>query len=221
VTRWRIAVGSDQTEAAWDAPPGGQPRAVFACAHGAGGHMDDRALLAVRDTLLPLGVGLVRFNFLYKARGSARPDLMPRLLECWNAVVARVREELAPRVLIVGGRSMGGRAASVMVSEGADVDGLLLLAYPLHPPGQPEKLRTAHLPAIRVPVLCFNGTRDPFCDPPLMEQTLATLGKNWRMHWLEAADHSFHVQKRSGRTNADVLAEVAATTGDWLKASGW
>jgi len=136
-------------------------------------------------------------------------------------VMARVRQELAPRVLIVGGRSMGGRAASVMVSEGASVDGLLLLAYPLHPPGQRDKLRTAHLPAIRVPVLCLNGTRDPFCHPPLMEETLATLGRNWTMHWLEAADHSFHVLKKSGRTNADVLAEVAATTDEWLGTAGW
>jgi predicted alpha/beta-hydrolase family hydrolase len=221
MTRWQIAVGSNHTSAAWDAPSPGRQRAAFVCAHGAGGHMDDKSLLAVRDTLHPIGIGVVRFNFFYRARGAGGPDPMPRLLECYDAVVKRVRDELAPDVLIVGGRSMGGRAASVMVSEGAQVDGLLLLAYPLHPPGQPEKLRVAHLPAIRVPVLCFNGTRDPFCDPPLMEKTLAALGKNWRMHWLEAADHSFHVQKRSGRTNADVLAEVAATTNDWLKGAGW
>ena len=104
---------------------------------------------------------------------------------------------------------MGGRAASVLVSQRAPCRGLLLLAYPLHPPGQHAKLRTAHLPAIHTPVLCINGTRDPFCDRPLMEQTLAGLGANWRMHWLEGADHSFHVLKSSGRTDGDVLAEVA------------
>jgi predicted alpha/beta-hydrolase family hydrolase len=92
-----------------------------------------------------------------------------------------------------------------------------LLAYPLHPPGATDKLRADHLSAIHVPVLCFNGTRDAFCEQPLMEQVVAKLGKNWRMHWIEAADHGFHVQKRSGRTDAQVMAEVAAETTMWVK----
>ena len=179
--------------------------------------MDDRSVLAVSAALRERGIGVVRFNFFYRAAHSARPDPMPRLVECFEAVVARVREELDPRVLIPGGRSMGGRAASVWVSEGARCDGLLLLAYPLHPPGHPEKLRVDHLGKIAVPVLCVNGTRDPFCDPPLMKQVLASLGPNWRMHWLEGADHSFHVLKRSGRTDADVLEEVAAEVERWLE----
>ena len=110
---------------------------------------------------------------------------------------------------------MGGRAASVSVAEGARCDGLLLLAYPLHPPGQLEKLRTAHLAAIKTPVLCISGTRDAFCDRTLMERTLQGLGTNWRMHWLEGADHGFHVLKRSGRTDADVLAEAADACKAW------
>ena len=145
---------------------------------------------------------------------------MPRLLECFDAVVDRVRAELNPDVLVLGGRSMGGRAASVSVSQGAPCEGLLLLAYPLHPPGQPEKLRTAHLPAIDAPVLCINGTRDTFCDRTLMERTLAGLGKNWRMHWLEGADHGFHVLKRSGRTDADVLSETANECESWTAGLG-
>lgn len=178
--------------------------------------MNDRSLLAMTGALRERGIGIVRFNFFYRARGSGRPDPMPRLLECWRAVVARVREELDPEVLILGGRSMGGRAASVLVSEGQACDGVLLLAYPLHPPGHPEKPRVAHLAHIHVPVLCINGTRDPFCERPLMEQTLASLGGNWRMHWIEGADHSFHVLKRSGRTDADVLNEVADECDRWL-----
>jgi predicted alpha/beta-hydrolase family hydrolase len=113
---------------------------------------------------------------------------------------------------------MGGRAASVVVAEGASCDGLLLLAYPLHPPGQPQKLRVAHLPAIHVPVLCINGTRDPFCEPQLMEKTLEGLGANWRMHWLEGADHSFHILRSTGRTDRDVLSEVAGEVTTWLPA---
>jgi uncharacterized protein len=213
---WQIAVGTEATTAVWDPPEGIDTAPVFVCAHGAGGHMNDRAMLAVSNELRARGVGIVRFNFLYRAKGSGRPDAMPRLRQCFDAVVSHVRRELAPELLVLGGRSMGGRAASMMAAEGATCDGLLLLAYPLHPPGQPEKLRAAHLAAITAPVLCFNGTRDAFCDRTLMEQTLATVGSNWRMHWLEGADHSFHVLRRSGRTDGEVLAEVADETGRWL-----
>jgi predicted alpha/beta-hydrolase family hydrolase len=172
--------------------------------------------LAITAALQQRGIGTVRFNFYYRARGSGRPDPMPRLLECWKAVVAHVRDALGPASLVLGGRSMGGRAASMLVAEGAACDGLLLLAYPLHPPGQPEKLRTAHLPGIAQPVLCINGTRDTFCDRPLMEQVLAGLPANWRMHWLEGADHGFHVPKRTGRTDAGIVAEAADECRRWV-----
>jgi hypothetical protein len=140
-------------------------------------------------------------------------------VECWGAVVERTRTELQPKRLIVGGRSMGGRAASVAAAEGLACDRLLLLAYPLHPPGRPEKLRVAHLAAIRQPVLCINGTRDTFCERALMERTLSTLGANWTMHWLEDADHGFHVLKRSGRTDAEVVQEAADASRSWLSRS--
>ncbi len=212
---WTVSVGAETTTAIWEPATAGPSAAVFVCAHGAGGHMGDSSVLAITQALRARGIGTVRFNFLYKALGLKRPDPMPRLLTCWKAVVDHVRRELAPQRLILGGRSMGGRAASVLVSQGAACDGLLLLAYPLHPPEQPEKLRVEHLPRIKVPVLCMNGTRDPFCTPDLMTHTLTGLGANWRMHWLEHADHSFHVLKRSGRTNADVLTEAADTILHW------
>jgi predicted alpha/beta-hydrolase family hydrolase len=213
---WTIESGEDTTAAVWD-PPVGRDGPVFVFAHGAGGHMDDRGVLSLAEALWARGIGTVRFNFFYRTRGG-RPDPMPRLVKCFSAVIARVREELHPATLVVGGRSMGGRAASVLVSENAAADGLLLLAYPLHPPGQPEKMRTAHLPAIRLPVLCVNGTRDPFCEPALMERTLKGLGANWRMHWVDGADHSFHVLKRSGRTEAAVLDEIAGDAASWMHA---
>jgi predicted alpha/beta-hydrolase family hydrolase len=141
---------------------------------------------------------------------------MPKLLSCLTSVVARVRDEVQPDLLIIGGRSMGGRAASVLAADGYQCDGLLLLAYPLHPPGQPEKLRVAHLSSITMPVLCFNGTRDPFCDRDLMDKALAKVGTSWTMRWLEGADHGFHVLKRSGTTDQGVLDEVAAATRRWV-----
>jgi predicted alpha/beta-hydrolase family hydrolase len=211
---WQVPVGDAATTAVYEPAEGAG--AVYVCAHGAGGHMGDRSMLAVCDALRARGISTVRFNFLYKEKGSGRPDPMPRLMETVRAVVAHVRDELKPEVLIIGGRSMGGRAASMLAAEGFDADGLLLLAYPLHPAGQPEKLRDAHLPDIRIPVLCFNGTRDELCRPDLMEPVLQRVGSNWRMHWLEGADHSFHVLKSSGRNDAQVLDEVADATREWV-----
>jgi len=213
---WKIPVGEAETTAVFDPASAEGPRVVFVCAHGAGGHMGDRAMLATCEALRSRGISIVRFNFLYKEKGSGRPDPMPKLMECTSAVVVRTREELRPDVLIIGGRSMGGRAASMLAADGFACDGLLLLAYPLHPAGQPEKLRDAHLPAISVPVLCFNGTRDDLCRPDLMERVLQTVGSNWEMHWLEGADHSFHVLKSSGRTDAQVLDEVGDAALEWI-----
>jgi predicted alpha/beta-hydrolase family hydrolase len=216
-TEWRIAVGADSTRAVYDAATSGADRAVFVCAHGAGGSMMDRGTLSAANTLRSRGFGVVRFNFLYKEKGAGGPDPMPKLMDTTRAVVERVRAELNPSVLIIGGRSMGGRAASMLAAEGFDANGLLLLAYPLHPAGQPEKLRDAHLPRITMPVLCINGTRDPLCTPALMERALTTVTAPWTMHWLEGADHSFHVLKSSGRNDAAVLEETGDAAERWLE----
>jgi predicted alpha/beta-hydrolase family hydrolase len=213
---WKIAVDGGSTRAIYEPATSATERAVYVFAHGAGGNMSDRAMLAAAKVLRANGFGVVRFNFLYKERGSGRPDQMPKLMSTTLAVIERVRSELNPKVLVIGGRSMGGRAASMLAAEGFDADGLLLLAYPLHPEGQPEKLRDAHLPNITMPVLCFNGTRDGLCTPALMERALKTVTAPWDMHWLEGADHSFHVLKSSGRNDAAVLAEVGQASSDWL-----
>ena len=170
---------------------------------------------ATAKALRSRGFGVVRFNFLYREKGSGRPDPMPRLKECLTAVVARTREEVEPKTLIIGGRSMGGRAASMLAADGFECDGLFLLAYPLHPPGKPDQLRDAHLPAIKVPVICFNGTRDPFCTPSLMEEVLKRVKTKWVMRWVDGADHSFHVPKSSGRTDAEVMIEIANAAEAW------
>jgi len=213
---WRVLVADDVTSAVF-VPAGPTPNdVVFVCAHGAGGSMNDRGMIKLAEELHSRGLSVVRFNFMYKEGGLKRPDPMPVLESCFQAVVARVREELGPRVLIIGGRSMGGRAASMMAARGFTCDGLLMFAYPLHPAGQPEKLRDAHLASIKVPVLCFNGTRDALCTPELMEAALKTVTTRWDMHWLSGADHSFHVLKSSGRTDAQVLEEIGVTTDQWV-----
>src|SRR5438045_8361395 len=165
---WKVAVGAKETTAIYESGTGnsaGLP--LFVCAHGAGGSMSDRGMLATAAAFRNHGVGVVRFNFLYKELGRGRPDPMPVLMETTAAVVAHVRNELSPERLVIGGRSMGGRAASMLAADGYAADGLLLLAYPLHPAGQPEKLRDAHLPKIGMPVLAFSGTRGALCTRAL------------------------------------------------------
>ncbi len=189
---------------------------VFVCAHGAGGHKDDRGMLALARVLEARGFEVVRFNFPYRDKKASRPDPMPVLEAAIAETAERVRRPGTR--LVLGGRSMGGRAASMLAADGYACDGLLLLAYPLHPAGQPEKLRDAHLAKIRVPVLCCNGTRDALCRRDLMEQAIAGL-PGWTMRWLEGADHSFRVLKSSGRTDADVLDEIAEASRRWLDAA--
>src|SRR3989441_13189609 len=213
--QWRVAVDEEETTAIFE-PGARDAQAVFVCAHGAGGHREDRGMVRLAAVLRPRGFDLVGFNSLHGENGSGRPDAMPRLKRCLGAVVARTRKELGPRRLIIGGRSMGGRAASMLAADGMTCDALLLLAYPLHPAGKPEQLRDAHLPQIKAPVLCLNGTRDVLCRRDLMENVLATVRAPWEMHWLEGADHSFHLLKSSGRTDAEVLDEVGDVSQRWL-----
>jgi predicted alpha/beta-hydrolase family hydrolase len=191
--------------------------AVFVAAHGAGSHRDHRSMLELSAVLREQGFDVVRFNFLYREKGARAPDRMPQLQACFRAVADQVRDEVGNRKLLIGGRSMGARVASMLAAEGFACDGLLLFAYPLHPAGRPERLRAAHLPNIRVPVLCFNGTRDALCDRDLMERALK--GLSWQMHWLEGADHSFHVLKSSGRSDAEILEEVRDVSAEWVLAN--
>src|SRR5205085_5433015 len=127
----------------------------------------------------------------------------------FESAVARARVEFPQHRPIIGGRSMGGRVATMLAADGFACDGLLLFAYPLHPAGQPEKLRDAHLPRIKVPVLCFNGTRDALCSRDLMERALQTVTTRWEMHWIEGADHSLKGDK--------ALEEMGAAVSAWLQ----
>ncbi len=213
---WRVAVGPDAVSAEYEPATSGDEIGVFVGAHGAGGNMSDRSVLATANAMRKHGIGVVRFNFIYKEKKSSRPDPMPKCMDVIRAVVAQLRAEVSPKRVIIGGRSMGGRAASMLAAEEFEADGLLLLAYPLHPPGRPDKLRDAHLPDIRMPVLAFSGTRDPFISRDLMDSVLAKVTAPWDMRWVEAADHSFHVPKSSGQTDAGVMESIAESSRGWI-----
>jgi len=164
-------------------------------------------MLASAEALAAAGLDVRRFNFPYREKGRRIPDPMPLLRSAFETAVAREREE--GRRLFIGGRSMGGRVATMMAADGFACDGLILLAYPLHPAGKPEKLRDAHLPRITAPVLCFNGTRDGLCTRELMDQALRSVRAPWEMHWIEGADHSL--------ATPAALAQIREATRAWLR----
>src|SRR5438445_9513137 len=130
--QWRVAVDDEETTAIFE-PGARDAQAVFVCAHGAGGHREDRGMVRLAAVLRPRGFDLVRFNFLYRENGSGRPDTMPRLKRCLAAVVSRTRKELGPRRLIIRGRSVGGRAASLLAADGMPCDARLLPAVRVAP----------------------------------------------------------------------------------------
>jgi predicted alpha/beta-hydrolase family hydrolase len=182
-------------------------------AHGAGGPMDSPFMAKAAKGVAAEGFRAVRFEFPYMAarrtsekRGA--PDREPVLLETWREVIAELG---GPERLVIGGKSMGGRMAS-MVADEQKVRGLVCLGYPFHPPGQPDRLRTKHLAELKTPALFVQGTRDQFGTRD--DVGGYALSKSIRMHWLEGGDHSWKPPKASGRTEAQNLAEgIAAVVG--------
>jgi predicted alpha/beta-hydrolase family hydrolase len=196
----------------------GEGDRVVVLGHGAGSTRRYPALVEMAKDLAVSGRTAVLYNFPYTEAGRGRPD-PPAVLEATiSAVAEHVRTSLRARRLVLGGRSMGGRIASQAAAKGLAVDGLVFLAYPLHPPGKPDQLRDAHLPAITAPMLFVQGTRDAFATPDLLDGVLARLGERATLHRIEGGDHSFGVPKRTGRTPAEVKGEIRETVLAWLEA---
>jgi predicted alpha/beta-hydrolase family hydrolase len=194
----------------------GRGTTVVVLGHGAGGSRRTPMLAALADALAGSGRAALLYNFPYAERGERRPDL-PAVLEATTRAVASLAlESTGARWIVHGGRSMGGRIASQVVAAGERADGLAFLAYPLHPPGQFEKRREAHLPKIGAPMLFVQGTRDAFARGDLLLALMKRLGPRAELHRVAEADHSFGVLKRSGRTPEDVLAETRDALVAWL-----
>jgi predicted alpha/beta-hydrolase family hydrolase len=188
-------------------------------AHGAGNDMTNPLLVAVHEGLARYGYLSVTFNFPYTEQGRRAPDPAPVLEACYRSVIAAVHADkaLRPSQLIIGGKSLGGRIASQLAAHGEAIDGVLLLGYPLHPPGKPEKLRVEHLTRITVPMLFFAGTRDPLCTLDLLHQTLQRLVVPVMVHVIADGDHSFAVPKRIGRTKEEVYEEIITVSTTWIR----
>jgi uncharacterized protein len=184
---------------------------MLVLAPGAGAGMAHPFLEALAGELASLGVGTFRYQFPYMEAGGRRPD-PPSVLTATVGAAVRAAAAAAPGLpLIAGGKSMGGRMTSQAAAEGRidDVTALVFFGFPLHPPKQPGTKRAEHLARVRQPMLFLQGTRDEFAGLELLRPIVEGLGGRATLHVIEGADHSFHVLKRSGRTDGEVLRELA------------
>ena len=199
-----------------------RPRAGLVLAHGAGAGMGHPFLAAVSRGLAARGIACLRFQFPYMERGATRPDAPEPAQAAVRAAVAQAARLLPGLPLFAGGKSYGGRMTSQAQAQAPlpGVRGLVFLGFPLHPPGKPSIERAAHLSAVRVPILFLQGARDDFAAPDLLQPLVKGLADRATLHLFPDADHSFHVPARSGRKDADVLAELLDRMAEWIAQQG-
>lgn len=196
--------------AAWSGPRGAV--ATLAVAPGAGSGYDAPFLVGLCEGLHSAEVASLRFNFVYREKGRGAPDREPVLREAWLAAFAEAVRRSGELPVFAGGKSMGGRYASMCTADGMPAAGLVFLGYPLHPPKDPEALRDAHLYPIQVPMLFLQGTRDPFARSEKLAPVLKRLGKRALLVPTEGGDHSFRVKggTRDDHAIGRALAEPVA-----------
>lgn len=195
------------------------PRAVYVFAHGAGAGMRHAFMESVSAELAARGVATFRYQFPYVERGSRRPDPQPVLLSTVRSAIAAAASAVADVPIFAGGKSMGGRMTSnaAAVAPLPGVRGIVFLGFPLHPPKRPATTRADHLTATTVPLLFVQGTRDELAGLDLLEPIVEGLGARATLHVIQDADHGFTVRKRvTGRSGAEVLAEVADVAAKWM-----
>jgi predicted alpha/beta-hydrolase family hydrolase len=214
------APGTDESRGA-----AGARGPALALTHGAGGDLRGSGLRALASGLARLGHPVVRFNLPYRELGRRSPPAAERSVGGYAAAFRDAARRLElPGPWFAGGKSYGGRVASLAVAEGLipAAAGLVFYGYPLHPPGRPGAPRTKHWPSIRVPCLFLQGAGDPFCDLDLLRESLPRLGGGATLHVVEGGDHSLGVSPRrapdgKGRSPAAVLADLAGTVSAWME----
>lgn len=214
--KWAVKLTFDTTVGTVTGLRDGHPGAPAALvlAHGAGAGMTS-AFMEIMAAHLAETLLVYRFNFPFADRGARRPDRLGVAEEAWLGVLHQVRSATSAP-LFAGGKSFGGRMASHVVAGGESVAGLVLLGYPLHPPGRPERVRAGHLGAITCPMLFVEGTRDPLCPLGALQPVLAGLPGPTRLAVIEDGDHSFKVPKRSGRTTEQAWTQAASEVAAWV-----
>jgi len=194
-------------------------RWLLVLAHGAGAGMTHPFLERLARELASVGVATFRYQFPYMEQRRRVPD-SPSVATATVAGAVRAAAKAAAGLpLFAGGKSFGGRMTSQAASQGLleGVKGLVFFGFPLHPPNKPSTKRAEHLAKVQIPMLFLQGTRDTLADLALLRPICEDLGVRATLHIIETADHSFHVLKSSGKTDADALRELAETTASWAE----
>jgi predicted alpha/beta-hydrolase family hydrolase len=211
----RIEVGDGTVSGAFARPA--EPFATLIVAPGAGSSFDHPFLTGFTRALNEAGVATLRFNFPYREAGRRLPDRAPIAVAAWRAARATAADRSPGLPVFAAGKSFGGRMASMAVAEGMPAAGLVLLGYPLHPPGKPEQTRDQHLYGLSLPMLFLQGTRDPFAAPAELTPVVARIGAAARLLLIDEANHSFEVRGQK-RPAAEIGAAVAAPVAEFLGA---
>ena len=216
-----VRLGPDQSVTAmlYRAVPPGRMDATSIVAHGAGAGQSSGFMVSFASALAARGIDVATFNFPYIEQGRRLPDPNDSLEDCWRAALETIRHHpaVARNRVVIGGKSMGGRIATQLAAAGADVAGVFLLGYPLHPPGRPDKPRSAHLPRVRVPMLFVQGSRDRFGTPEELRPIIDALPTPASLHVIEGGDHSFKVPKRMRCGQADVQDNIIDRIIGWMR----
>jgi uncharacterized protein len=213
--------GSSTTAIHYPAAANPASGAVLVLAHGAGAGQRHPFMVSVARSLAAHGIDVVTFNFLYTEQRRRVPDKTPALEACFRRVIQVVQEQppLAMRPLFIGGKSMGGRMAThLAAADGNALSGVVVLGYPLHPPGKPDQLRIAHLPAIDVPMLIVQGERDAFGTPSELAPVIASMRAAVTLHVVAGGDHSLAVRGQPhGAIDDAVMRAIQGWMADVLR----
>lgn len=191
---------------------------LLVLAHGAGAPCDHPHMQAIADALLAEGIGTFRFNFPFMEAGRRRVDNLEVSLDAIHRAIEQARSLQPEKKMYLGGHSFGGRMATHYLAEKPqdDIQGLVLFSFPLHPAKKPDTKRATHLPQVSAPMLFLSGTRDALAEKDLLDGELEKLSNATR-HWLETADHSFKILKRTRTSSEDVYSEAARVAKTWLE----
>ncbi|HXL51890.1 MAG TPA: alpha/beta family hydrolase [Gemmatimonadales bacterium] len=192
-------------------------RLLYVLAHGAGAGMRHPFLESISQRLAERSIATLRYQFPYMEQRARRPDPPAVAAATVRAAVVEAARVAPGLPLVAGGKSFGGRMTSTAQAEAPlpGVRGLVFLGFPLHPPGRPGDSRAEHLAQVRIPMLFLQGDRDDFADLKLLKPLVKRLGDRATLHHVEGGDHSFHVLKRSGRTDTEVMGELVGRIADW------
>ncbi len=209
-----LQLDNTSLDAIYMAPARGQPLCVLG--HGAGAPMTHAHISAIAEALAEVGIGTLRFNFPFMQSGKRRVDAKPVCLETFSHAIATAQRLNPSARLLLGGHSFGGRMAThYLAEEQPSMTGGVFFSFPLHASKKPDTQRAAHLPEIEIPLLFVSGDRDTLAEKDLLTNVTAGLPKA-TLHWIDTADHSFKILKRTRESSEDVYSEAARVTASWL-----